>query len=396
VLGDGARMDEALRKAFTLRNRASERENFDISSAYYQFITHQTDKTIEVCELWAQTYPGDFTPHRILGYENGFLGRWERSVEEFRKAMELDSSQSLPYSGQMIGNLALNRLDDARAVYQAAKAHHVHSSEPTRIRFLLAFVEGDKPTMEQMADLLEQERGFEGAAVGELASVKLYYGQVRAARELSQVSRDNEIRNKDTRAMRGTEEGLAFEDAMLGRMVSARQHANDALRLGGEPAMALALIGDASLASKVAEKWAGRATEGGFLNGIAIPELQAAVEIARGNPTRAVELLVPVKRYEAGWTDRYMAAYLRGQAFLGARRGPEAAIEFQKIIDHRGVVLDSIIGPLSHVGLARAYGLDGDRSRARETYEKFFDLWRDADKDLPILIAAKSEYAKLR
>lgn len=108
-----------------------------------------------------------------------------------------------------------------------------------------------------------------------------------------------------------------------------------------------------------------------------------------------MELLAPVKRYEAGWIDRYMAAYLRGQAYLAARRGPDAALEFQKILEHRGVVLDSLIGALAHVGLARAYVLQGDFTRARAAYEDFFNLWKDADKDVPILIAAKSEYAKL-
>jgi hypothetical protein len=102
-----------------------------------------------------------------------------------------------------------------------------------------------------------------------------------------------------------------------------------------------------------------------------------------------------VKRYEAGWIDRYMAAYLRGQAYLAARRGPDAAVEFQKILDHRGIVLSSIIGPLARVGLARAYVSQGDVPRARAAYEDLFALWKDADKDIPILIAAKSEYAKL-
>jgi len=143
-------------------------------------------------------------------------------------------------------------------------------------------------------------------------------------------------------------------------------------------------------ASKIAEKWASRASEGGFFNGIWLPELRAAIELKQGNAARAVELLAPVKGYESGWIDRYMAAYLRGQAYLAAPRGVEAAAEFQKILDHRGVVLDSIIGALAHVGLARAYLLQGDVPRSRAAYEDFFNLWRDADKDVPNLVVAKS------
>lgn len=160
--------------------------------------------------------------------------------------------------------------------------------------------------------------------------------------------------------------------------------------------MAFALVGDAVQARKIAEKWGSRATEGGFFNGIWLPELRAAMEIKQGNAARAIELLAPVKRYEAGWTDKYMAAYLRGQAYLAADRGGEAAAEFQKILDHRGVTLDSLIGPLSRVGLARAYVLEGDITRARAAYEDFFNFWKDADPDIPILKQAKAEHAKLQ
>ena len=395
-LGQDALMDEALRKAFTLRERASRRENFDISSAYYQFITHQSDQSIEVCELWAQTYPNDFTPHRILGYENAVLGRWERSVEEYRKATEVDPSQALPYSGQIYGNMALNRLDDARAVYQASKTRKAEAGHPTRARYSLAFLEGDKGTMTQMVDLLEHQRGFEGTAGYLQYATKLFFGQVRAAREGSDVVPDTAIRGLKNQAIGAQEASIAFEDALLGNLAGARQHANASLRQGGEPGMALAFIGDAAQARKIAEKWASRATEGGYFNGIYLPELRAAVELKQGNAARAVELLAPVRRYEAGWFDKYMAAYLRGQAYLAADRSGEAALEFQKILDHRGVVLDSLVGPLSHVGLARAYVLQSDVERARAAYEDFFALWKDADPDIPILRQAKTEYARLR
>jgi hypothetical protein len=310
--------------------------------------------------------------------------------------MQVDPSQALPYAGQLLGDLALNRLEDARAIYQAAKAHHLDAGEITRLRYLLAFLEGDNTTMTQTAELLEHERGFEDLGIEEQARNKIYFGQVRAAREMSQVIADTAKREKDNQALRDFEEDTALEDALLGRSTDARQHANASLRIGGEPAMAFALIGDIGQANKMAEKWASRAAERGFANGIWIPELQAAIELKRGNALSAVELLGPVKRYEAGWTDKYMAAYLRGQAYLAARRGPEAALEFQKVLDHRGVVLSSLIGALAHVGLARALALQGDIPRARASYENFFDLWRDADQNVPILITAKSEYAKLR
>ena len=392
VLDQTAPMYEALRKAFALRNRVSQRENFDISAAYYQFVTEQTDQTMDVCQLWVQAYPNDFTPHRILGFQNANLGRWDQSVDEFRKAINIDPVQALPYSGVMAGSLALNRPDDVRATYQATKARHLEAGEPRRYRYLLAFLENDKSTMAETADLLARDRGYEDKVIAERSRATLYFGQVRAARELSQVLLDDAARNKNKQALAAFEAGIAFEDAMLGEMASARQHANDSLRLGGSPAMALALLGDVAQTNSILEKWTSQAPEGGSANRIRIPEVKALLELKRGNAARVVELLEPVRRYEAGWADKYMSAYLRGQAYLATGRNSEAALEFQKVLDHRGVVLTSLIGPLSHVGLARAYTLLGDIPRARAAYESFFNLWRDADKEVPILLKVQAEY----
>ena len=169
------------------------------------------------------------------------------------------------------------------------------------------------------------------------------------------------------------------------------------MRIGGEgPALTLALLGETAQATKLAKQMATRAASRGFINGIALPELEAAIELKSGNPMRAVELLAPVTIYEDGWTDNYMAAYLRGESYLAANRGQEAAIEFQKIIDHPGVLLDSQISAMAKLEAARAYAMSGDFPKARAAYESFLTLWKDADKDIPVLIAAKAESAKLK
>ncbi len=127
-----------------------------------------------------------------------------------------------------------------------------------------------------------------------------------------------------------------------------------------------------------------------------MPEIRAAIELKRDNPSRALELLAPVTPYEAGFLENFMAAYVRGQAYLAAHRGQEAAREFQKILDHRGVVLNSIIGALAHLQIGRAYAMQGDTAKAKAAYQDFLTLWKDADPDIPIFIAAKAEYAKLK
>ena len=190
VIGQYEPMNAALRKAFDLRNRASQREYFDISAVYHQFVAMEIDKTVEVCELWAQTYPADFMPHRILGFEYAMWGRWNRALEEFLKAGELDPSQALPYAGRSFANMALGRLADARAVYESAKAHGLEAGEVTRARYLVAFLEGDDSSMAQISALLEHQAGYEDRAVIERAQSKIYYGRVRDSRALVQLLLD--------------------------------------------------------------------------------------------------------------------------------------------------------------------------------------------------------------
>lgn len=397
VLREHELMRAALRKALELRNRTSQREYFDISAVYDQFVTMEADKTLEVCELWAQTYPTDFTPHRILGFEYATLGRWNRSLEEFRKAGELDPSQALPYSGQLYANMALGRLNDARAVYHSAKAQGVEAGETTRLRYLVAFLEDDNATMAQMSDLLEHQHGYEDAAVMQQALSKMYYGRVRDSRALLQLVLDTAEREKKYDAVGDIQAIMALEDALLGFTARSLQHSEASLRRRSEqPALSLALTGDTVRASKLAKRITSRTVSDAPLRDIRLPELLAAIELKRGNPVRAVELLAPVKRFEEGWSDGYWSAYLRGQAYLAGSQKQDAALEFQKILNHRGVVLNSLFGALAHVGLARAYTLQGDTSKARVSYENFFALWKDADRDIPILKLAKEEYGKLQ
>jgi eukaryotic-like serine/threonine-protein kinase len=396
VQGQEERAVESLRKAFALRNRASEREKFDISAGYYQFVTFQTDETIQICELWAQTYPRDFTPRRILGFENAVLGKYERSAEEFRKAMELDPSQSLPYAGLMSNYMALNRLTEARTAYQEAQNHRADFGHPTRYTYLLAFLEGDKEMMQKAAASLASQPGFENATLLEESKTEAYLGHLGRARELSGQAKEIALREGDRATAADIEADTALLEARLGNSAGASRFAAAAEKLGGQAAMALALAGDADSATKLADGLASHAPPRSLTNKVRVPEIRAAVEVQRDNPLRAVEFLAPVTPYEAGWFDNFMAAYLRGQAYLAAHRGQEAAKEFQKVLDHRGVVLNSVIGALAHLQIGRACAMQGDISKARAAYQDFLTLWKDADPDIPILIAAKAEYAKLK
>lgn len=396
VLGQNEPMAAALRKAYVLRDRASEREKFDIVAVYHQFVTLQMDETIANCELWEQSYPRDFTPHRILGFENGMLARYERSAEEFRKAIGLDPQQSLPYAGLLIDLAALDRLGEARAVYEDAKAHHVEAGEVERQHYFLAFLEGDAETMAKSAASVSSLPGYQRKMLLEESSSASYFGRYAAAREAFQRAVYAALHEKNTNAAADLESYMAGREALVGNLAQARNHAAAAVKLGGTPALALALAGDTARATAIVERLASQTLLGSYDARMTLPELQGVIELQRGNVTSALELFQPLAPYDAGWAERGMATYLRGQAYLQAHRGREAAAQFQKIIDEPGVVMNSEIAPLARVGLARAYSMLGDAPKARAAYEQFYALWKDADPDVPILKEAKAEYAKLQ
>ena len=399
VLGEYNRDAEPLRKAFALRDRASERERFEIAAVFYQNVSQQTDQTIQNCELWEQSYPRDFKPHGILGVENGALAKYERSAEEFRRAIELDPTKPLAYGGLLVDLMALNRFAEARAVYQEAQARKVDAGEMERLRYQLAFVEGDTLMMAKLAESLSSEPGYEGRVLFEESNTAAYFGRLKAARELSRRSEEKALSEKDTGTAAQIEADVSIREALFGNSGAAHSHAAAAVRLGGAPGfhvMALALAGDTTQAMEVVHHIESETPPGAFMDKVTHTEFRGAIELNRGNAMRALEYLGPAASFEAGWYLVYRPAYLRGEAYLLAHRGQEAAEEFQKIIDHRGVVVNQPFGALAHLGLARAYTMQGDIPKARTSYQDFLTLWKDADPDIPILKQAKAEYANLR
>jgi eukaryotic-like serine/threonine-protein kinase len=395
-LGQFGLSQEPIRKAYELRNRASEREKFDIVSGYHQFVSFDLQRTMENCELWEQSYPREFAPHRILGAQNAVLGRYELSAEEFSKARDLDPTQALPYAGLMEDYTALDRLADAEAVYRDAEARHLATGIVQAPFYVLSFLKGDAQGMTRMTAALSSEPGFEITALQGEANTAAYFGKFRPARELIARMREIGLRKKDTAGVAHLLAEAAFREMLVGNSDVAGKYAAEAARLGGEPATELMLVSQPGAATKMVDVVESQSPPDGYMYKVRIPLIRGAIELNRGNANRALELFAPSEPYEAGWLDSYMPAYLRGQAYLLARRGPEAAAEFQKIIDHRGVVLNNEIGPVAHVGLARSYAIQGDRAKAKAAYLAFLTLWKDADPDIPILKQAKAEYAKLQ
>jgi serine/threonine protein kinase/tetratricopeptide (TPR) repeat protein len=408
VSGEAILAEEAIRKAYALRHRASEREELDLTAVYHQFATGDIGQAIQSCQLWKQIYPRDFVPHRILGFEYGTLGRWEESAEEFGEANRLDPSQFLPYAGLVWDYMALNRLADAHAIIQKAQARSLGAGDG--FSYWLAFLEGD---MGMMAKIAPSE--------DTAADTEAYFGHLGKARELSRRATDAALRAGAKERAAYVAASAALREVLFGHAAVARQHVSVALSQSAgvsgnaengwsaswSAALALALIGDSSQAGKLADRFAAGYPLNTVINNLWLPEIRSVIKLNEGNAAQAVDQLAPATTLELSWVEpRLMPAYLRGQAYLMVHRGPEAATEFQKILDHRGVVLNTPIGPLAHLGLGRAYALEASaaradearplRAKARAAYQDFLSLWKGADSDIPILIAAKSEYAKLK
>jgi eukaryotic-like serine/threonine-protein kinase len=404
VRGEAILAEDAIRRAYALRNRASEREKFDLTAVYHQFATGDIDQAIQSCQLWKQTYPRDFVPHRILGFEYATLGRWEESAEEFGEANRIDPSQYLPYAGLFQGYMALNRFADAHAIYQQGQARGLGSGDlDGGLRYMLAFVEGDRGMMDKIAP---SQANFESTA-----DTEAYFGHLGKARELSR-------RAADTASRAGAKEQAAYvianaalREVLFGNATTARQNASAALSQSAEASghaengwsaswsgiLTLALVGDSAQAGTLADGFAAGHPVDTVIKNLWLPEIRSVIELNTGKVAQAVDQLAAAEPLELSWVEpRLMPAYLRGQAYLAAHRGQGAAIEFQKILDHRGVVLNSAIGALAHLQLGRAFATQGDTAKSRAAYQDFLTLWKDADPDIPILIAAKAEYAKLK
>jgi serine/threonine protein kinase/tetratricopeptide (TPR) repeat protein len=411
ILGEEAAAQAAIRKAYALRDRASKREKLDISAVYFQMATGQIDHCIQTCELWKQIYPRDFVPHRILGFEYGCLGRWQESAEGFGEAIKLDPEQALPYAGLIEDYMALNRLADAQAIYKKAQGRKL--DEPT-LGYLLAFLEGDTGRMAEIAGSQSRQASFhlDHDLLSAQSDTEAYFGRLGSARELSRRAADTALSAGEKEPAADIYAKAALREALFGNPAAARRYVSAALTpyegifRRTHTALALALAGELARAGNLTHELASRYPDDTLVSNLSLPEIRAAIQIMAGRPAAAVDQLAPAALYELGWAvPQLMPAYLRGQAFLAAHRGREAAAEFQKILDHRGVVLSSPIAALAHLGLGRAEALEasdsqGDqaapfRAKARAAYEDFLTLWKSADPDIPVLKQARAEYVRV-
>jgi tetratricopeptide (TPR) repeat protein len=401
--------NENFAKAFELRERSSERERLAIEADYYTLVTGDLEKARTTYKRWTQAYPQDYVPYVNLGAIEGDTGDYDQAIKDTREGLRLSPDNSTPY-GNLVGHyVAANRPDEAKSVYKEAVARKTENPALHANMCGLAFLEGDQAEMGRQVAWAAGKAGAEDLLLSTASDTEAYYGRNGKALDLSHRAVDSAKRNdqKESAAMWQIE--AALREAELGNSAAARQQVKATLALASNHdsqilgALALARAGDSAQAAKMADNLAKQYPEDTLVNSYWLPSIRATIELSRDNADKAIEILQAAVLYELGSPSTAPVVggmlypiYVRGQAHLKLRQGREAASEFQKILDHRTFVQNFITGALAHLELARAYALQGDTAKARAAYNDFFTLWKDADPDIPILIAAKSEYAKLK
>jgi len=409
-IGELSKDVESTRKAYDLRDRASEPEKYFITARFHKVVTGNLEKAEEALLLWIQAYPRSALPHIYLaGAIYPVTGQYAKAIEHGKEAIRLSPNFSPSYALPMFDYIALNRLDEAKTTYEQAIERKLKNGFFPLLLYQIAFLQNDTAGMARQVASSAGTPGVEDWLLGLEADTAAYSGRLRAAREFSRQAMDSAERagEEEAAATYSAESGL--REALFGNADAARRRASLAMkRPAGHDvqyvsALALAYAGDDRQAQALTAGLANGFPEATIVQYNYLPTLRAKLALSNGNASEALESLRAAAPYELGQTTYSIyrctvmyPVYVRGEAYLAEHQGAQAAAEFQKILDHRGIVLNEPIGALAHLGLARAYVMQADTAKAKTAYQDFLAQWKDADPDIPILVAAKSEYAKLQ
>lgn len=390
-------------KAFELRDRGSERQRLQISSAYF-LATGQIEKEIQTYQKWQTEYPTDIVPRNNLGNDYAALGQLVRALAEYKEALELAPSV-VGYTNVGGMYLSLNQFDDAKKTFDDALINKFDGRYIRQSLYWVAFAIGNDDLMERQVAWAAGRPGDEDVLASMESDTDAYYGRVSQARDLTRRAIELAVRSgtKETAAL--WEVNAALREAELGNSGYAVQEVTAALALSSGrdvsviAAVAMARAGDAARAKTLMAELEKNYPTDTLLHYYWIPCIRAAIDIAAGDPSQAVANLQPAEPYELGGAGTFInylyPAYLRGQAYL-MMRDARATGEFQKLVDHRGIVLNFVTGALAYLELGRAYAMADEKKAASKEYEGFLSLWNNADPDLPVLKQARAEFARLR
>ncbi|HEV2289135.1 MAG TPA: protein kinase [Candidatus Acidoferrales bacterium] len=419
-IGEPSIAADYTRKAYELRDRASEPEKYFISERFNKEVTGNIEKAEQFCQFWIQDYPRSVDPRdNLAGAIYPVIGQYEKGVEEGEEAVHLDPGSAVHYSLLAFDYISLNRVDKAQDIFAQALERKMNYSLFHLGLYEIAFLQNDTAGMAQQVAQSEGIPGIEDEVLNLEAETAAYSGRLRAADEFSRwaIASAEQAGEKEAAATYLAQSAL--REALFGNADEARRRATAAKEHSSgrdvQYATALAFLyaGDATQSRSLVGDLAKRPSDNTLVQLNYVPTLRAKLALLKGNASEAIENLRVATPYELGqttdsaygWSAMY-PAYVRGEAYLAAHQGAEAAVEFQKILDHPGVVLCEPIGALAHLQIARAYVMeaaaekgaaaDAARAKARAAYQDFLALWKNADASIPILIAAKAEYARLQ
>jgi serine/threonine protein kinase len=394
-------------RAYELRDRVTEHERLAISVLESSYVTGDLVKDEQVVDLWKQTYPRDLGVYNDAGVDKNLRGDYQEGLQEFLQGVRLNPNATITYDNLATSYFALNRLDEAKGILDQGLGHGIAPESLATDFYVLAFLRNDEDGIQKQVALALGKAGYEDILLSMQSDTEAYHGRLKKAREYSQRAVESAQRNGTGEIAAAWAVSEAFREAEVGNTALARQAAGKALQLAPHgryvqaiAALALIRASDTTQAKKIADDLAKNYPQDTIVNFYWLPAIHAIMEINRHNPSRAVELLRAAQPYELGdpWptVGPLSPIYFRGYAYVAAGQGQEAAKEFQRIIDHRGIVQNSPVGSLAYLGLARSRTASGDTPGARTAYQDFLAVWKDADPDVPILKEAEVEYAKLK
>jgi DNA-binding winged helix-turn-helix (wHTH) protein/tetratricopeptide (TPR) repeat protein len=422
-MGQVGRASEYFTKAFQLRERASERERLSIMAEYYSSVTGELDKAAQSYRGIIDSYPRSSNAYGGLIWQYLALGQFAKAEGAGREALRLSPDSLTPYINLSGALVSQERLEEAQAILREAQARKLGDDlEGLSLHtsfYELAFVEGDSPTMLEHEKWLLSKNEFESYGLGLAADTEAYAGRLGKADLLTRRAVDSAVRADNKEFGATWKEHAAVREAAFGNATEAKRLASDGVKLYAssqavqvEAAMAFAMVGDGPRTESLAQYLNKRFPLDTQMQTLWLPAIRAQLALSRNSPARALNELPAPSQLEFGLiqfansVSCLFPIYLRGEAYLASGQGQQSAAEFQKILEHRGIVGNCFTGALAHLGLARANemqattlkGADADAARVRAlaAYKDFLTLWEDADPDLPILKQAKAEYAKLQ
>ncbi len=409
VRGENGLAAGSIRKAFELRDRVSQRERFIIEAFYSAYATGDLEKERQNDELWRQIFPRDDYPPAFLVNTDWALGKYDEALVESREAIRLDPTSGINYENLATSYFLLNRLSETRSTIEEAQAKKLDSPDLHILSYLLAFLGDNATEMNRQVAWGEGKPGVEDRLLAIEADIAAYSGRQAKARELSRLAVASAEQAEEKESAAGYETSAALREILLGDPAEGQKRIDAALKLSAgrdieyRAALVLASTDDAGRAEALANVLSNRYPEDTIVQFKELPALHARLALSRSDASNAIEALrisSPLElgvagNGEGGDASDLYPVYLRGEAYLAAREGSQAASEFNKIIDHRSINLNCV-GALAHLGIARAYILQGDTVKGKAAYQDFLALWKDADPENSLLMQAKNEYAKLR